>query len=91
MTIVSVFPTPVGMDRMLGMITPERICFPHTRGDGPIHIPRLVNEQPFSPHPWGWTVYITAKANATVMRYASMLHQEPQRSQNRVAIFHHLL
>ena len=51
----AVFPTPVGMDRMIFRIIGGAVSFPHTRGDGPASSPVLCDASMFSPHPWGWT------------------------------------
>ena len=52
---VSVFPTPVGMDRDDGDCSGSENSFPHTRGDGPHPDTLIVTNTEFSPHPWGWT------------------------------------
>ena len=51
----TLFPTPVGMVRVLFLAHRRFWSFPHARGDGPI--PPLT-AQPittFSPRPWGWS------------------------------------
>jgi len=52
---VSVFPTPVGMDRLPRPSRPAAPRFPHTRGDGPCADDPGRRGVVFSPHPWGWT------------------------------------
>ncbi len=51
----TVFPTPVGMDRLLDVHWPKFHGFPHTRGDGPEGTSEGWVSVVFSPHPWGWT------------------------------------
>ncbi len=50
-----VFPTRVGMDRLFMNSGELNLCFPHTRGDGPISWRSRCQICPFSPHAWGWT------------------------------------
>ena len=54
-TLAPVFPTRVGMVRILPPEVISAGSFPHTRGDGPT---RMCNRRPpmkFSPHAWGWS------------------------------------
>ena len=56
----TVFPTRVGVDRATppnGSIT---LCFPHTRGGGPLVEAAKTMMGTFSPHAWGWTVQVSA-------------------------------
>ena len=51
--ILSVFPTPVGMNRVLDHQLKNRIGVPHTRGDEPNHWLCIGFIFRCSPHPWG--------------------------------------
>ena len=51
-----VFPTPVGMVRILAETTFEFNSFPHARGDGPQSYLPPPSVATFSPRPWGWSV-----------------------------------
>ena len=50
-----VFPTHVGMVRSQPHHLSRRICFPHTRGDGPLSSTGFAQCRSFSPHTWGWS------------------------------------
>ena len=50
-----VFPTPVGMVRLIFPSMPAINCFPHARGDGPPAAAGEISTGPFSPRPWGWS------------------------------------
>ena len=54
----AVFPTPVGMDLISRSSASSDLRFPHTRGDGPRSRRLLDHAHEFSPHPWGWTLYL---------------------------------
>ena len=54
---LTVFPTPVGMDRLRKHFAILGLSFPHTRGDGPLTSSHFAMMRSFSPHPWGWTVH----------------------------------
>ncbi len=55
-TVVSaVFPTRVGMDRVVTRLWPITRCFPHARGDGPFIEKHGTIPEMFSPRAWGWT------------------------------------
>ena len=54
----AVFPTHVGMDRDPGRHYRAMHRIPHTRGDGPWRRPLHISGPWYSPHTWGWTVYI---------------------------------
>ena len=51
-----VFPTPVGMVRILSSSEPEMQRFPHARGDGPNLRGNWAAFKQFSPRPWGWSI-----------------------------------
>ena len=51
-----VFPTPVGMVRVVSLDPRSGNRFPHARGDGPITYSKDKNYLLFSPRPWGWSV-----------------------------------
>ncbi len=63
--IYLVFPTRVGVDLPLGGGFSEVVCFPHTRGGGPILTPPDAFDGAFSPHAWGWTVPQKLKGRIT--------------------------
>ena len=50
-----VFPTRVGVDRLLRNNGILYRGFPHTRGGGPLVVTGAVVLAQFSPHAWGWT------------------------------------
>ncbi len=50
-----VFPTPVGMVRIVHLALINQHRFPHARGDGPGRDYRAAREGLFSPRPWGWS------------------------------------
>ncbi len=50
-----VFPTPVGMDRLMKKISRASRRIPHARGDGPCAVNSLRKLLAYSPRPWGWT------------------------------------
>ena len=50
-----IFPTPVGMVRVLSLLAPPLNDFPHARGDGPKTMKNKKTEKQFSPRPWGWS------------------------------------
>ena len=51
-----VFPTRVGVDLLQSIKSDGKQSFPHTRGGGPKRYGVTLNEDdPFSPHAWGWT------------------------------------
>ncbi len=50
-----VFPTRVGMVRIMSAIANNKGCFPHTRGDGPESKGSRATRARFSPHAWGWS------------------------------------
>ncbi len=54
-TISNVFPTPVGMVRILIIDGCVGAGFPHARGDGPAAMTRTMATGQFSPRPWGWS------------------------------------
>ena len=61
-TLPTVFPTRVGMVRESNPPSGALQCFPHTRGDGP---PLSTLNSPtgrFSPHAWGWSVFVAVGA-----------------------------
>ena len=53
-----VFPTPVGMVRLVAASRSLGSSFPHARGDGPLSDLTPLVAHPFSPRPWGWSVAI---------------------------------
>ena len=50
-----VFPTPVGMVRLIVDPVFVKVSFPHARGDGPSLKLIKTNVFMFSPRPWGWS------------------------------------
>ncbi len=50
-----VFPTRVGVDQLQSLIDWLGVCFPHTRGGGPLPRFPCSCTFAFSPHAWGWT------------------------------------
>ncbi len=50
-----VFPTHVGMDRLVLPHHGRRFSIPHARGDGPESVLALVKAFAYSPRTWGWT------------------------------------
>ena len=50
-----VFPTRVGVDRVMMNGTLYAFRFPHTRGGGPRWLHVVMSAFVFSPHAWGWT------------------------------------
>ena len=50
-----VFPTRVGMDRVLAFSMATRICVPHASGDGPARRSSPSTRGTCSPREWGWT------------------------------------
>src|SRR5438876_388184 len=50
-----VFPSRVGMVRVVISSSRRRPGFPHTRGDGPAVNPASLAPSAFSPHAWGWS------------------------------------
>ena len=50
-----VFPTRVGMVRVVDSLVQRVYCFPHTRGDGPSSRGNIKSAGWFSPHAWGWS------------------------------------
>jgi len=50
-----VFPTPVGMNRIIPQHWGVGYGVPHTRGDEPSSEISSTIASPCSPHPWGWT------------------------------------
>ena len=50
-----VFPTHVGMDRLIGILAQISRCVPHARGDGPRGRPMDSDQRGCSPRTWGWT------------------------------------
>ena len=51
-----VFPTRVGMVLRIQFESNYPVCFPHTRGDGPLLEKTITIHDTFSPHAWGWSV-----------------------------------
>ena len=51
-----VFPTRVGVDRIIPVHMYGAMGFPHTRGGGPVPDDDILIIHEFSPHAWGWTV-----------------------------------
>ena len=51
-----VFPTGVGMARLLISLRPQRKCVPHRRGDGPQQPRARPQPGQCSPQAWGWPV-----------------------------------
>ena len=58
MSALLVFPTRVGMDRILSCRLTILRCIPHTRGDGPNSRVQAMSSGEYSPHAWGWTALI---------------------------------
>ena len=52
-SLSSVFPTHVGVNRMMMFSFSELRRFPHTRGGEPQRKEALDEDAVFSPHPWG--------------------------------------
>src|SRR5208282_985407 len=50
-----VFPTRVGMVRVVSPMASVWMSFPHTRGDGPRNLADGFRMDEFSPHAWGWS------------------------------------
>ncbi len=50
-----VLPTRVGMVRPHAVTRLEQQSSPHTRGDGPLNMKRILTIGMFSPHAWGWS------------------------------------
>ena len=48
-----VFPTPVGMNRIIGFVLVSFSGVPHTRGDEPLIHTKSLIKVTCSPHPWG--------------------------------------
>ena len=53
-----VFPTRVGMVRIMSRCSLRRSSFPHTRGDGPSIVSGMSTPRSFSPHAWGWSAAV---------------------------------
>ncbi len=49
----NVFPTPVGMNRLVTFLSVLNISVPHTRGDEPLRSIISGSNALCSPHPWG--------------------------------------
>ena len=56
-----VFPTRVGVDRVMLFSRFKVKRFPHTRGGGPYAISCVRDQLMFSPHAWGWTVFAVVR------------------------------
>ena len=56
-----VFPTPVGMVRLISREIESVIGFPHARGDGPMLFEPPETSTLFSPRPWGWSAGVPAE------------------------------
>ena len=50
---MDVFPTLVGMFRLVIMATDQQKSFPHARGDVPLFLADALRYQVFSPRSWG--------------------------------------
>ena len=57
LTLTSVFPTRVGMVRLLSPHNRRPQSLPHTRGDGPPVADQPSGHPQSSPHAWGWSVF----------------------------------
>ena len=57
-----VLPTRVGVDRTVRPYPHRRDSSPHTRGGGPDVVKLEPIQPPFSPHAWGWTADLDARA-----------------------------
>ncbi len=55
LSLDSVFPTRVGMDRRGTAARALAGGIPHTRGDGPYRGKLAIHSAKYSPHAWGWT------------------------------------
>ena len=85
-----VFPTPVGMDRVVRTCSPPRKRFPHARGDGPLDAYVHESIHRFSPRPWGWTVRDDlVSCRAVVFPTPVGMDRYSSRSLQRLASFPH--